>query len=252
VAFNRAVVSAEFVVSERVSAALNDNSVRTESLAHLLHNGVVNVQKRYVVNASTERHVQAKVLTFADARFFHVSCAWEEVSVAMERHRHYPVTRVKGFLNAVTMVHVDVYVEHAIVVFEELKDRKNDVVHIAEPAGFLLLGVMQTATPVYRDVGAFVVEFYGCVDTSSRGNLRKLEHPLEAGTVIFSHFKICKRLIGAGLMRVFLEERWRYLLEVGDVLRGVKSRHFCVRGSVRQLKVSGHLRSSSFCGRDRS
>ena len=51
------------------------------------------------------------------------------------------------------MVAVDVDVENARVGAQELDDAEDDVVDVAEAGGLALLGVVQAAGPVDRDVG---------------------------------------------------------------------------------------------------
>ncbi len=54
------------------------------------------------------------------------------------------------------MVAVDVDVEHARNEAEHLEDAEYDVVDVAEPGCFTLLGVVEAPSPVDRDVGVSV------------------------------------------------------------------------------------------------
>ena len=56
------------------------------------------------------------------------------------------------------MVDVDVDVEHTWVVLQQLQDREDDVVDIAEARGLHLLGVVKPPRPVYGDVGQTMVQ----------------------------------------------------------------------------------------------
>ena len=60
----------------------------------------------------------------------------------MEAHSHDSVCRVKSFLNAVTVVHIYIDIEHTIVVLEELKDGNNYIIYEAEPTSLRLFGVV--------------------------------------------------------------------------------------------------------------
>lgn len=70
-----------------------------------------------IVNAIPQGHVQTVVAATLCSHFIHVTCAREEVvSIFVEGHRHDPVGEVEGLLHAVTVVDVNVNVEHPGVV----------------------------------------------------------------------------------------------------------------------------------------
>jgi len=50
------------------------------------------------------------------------------------------------------VVNVDINVEDSLVVLQELENGNNYVIHVAEPTGFLLLGVVESASPVDADI----------------------------------------------------------------------------------------------------
>ena len=66
------------------------------------------------------------------------------------------------------MVHVDVDVEHSLVLLEQLQDREHAVVHVTKPRGFLSLGVVESAGPVYRQVHRAFVDQVGPEDGAWR------------------------------------------------------------------------------------
>lgn len=94
-----------------------------------------------------------------------------------------PVGGVKGLLNAVAVVDVDVDVEDPGVVLEQLQNGKDDVVDVAETRGLGLLGVVQATGPVDGNVGGPPVELVGATDGASRGNLTESVETVEDGTV---------------------------------------------------------------------
>ena len=65
------------------------------------------------------------------------------------------------------MVNVDVNVEHALVVLEQLEDGEDDVVGEAEARGLGLLGVVQPARPIDRDVRLALVELRRAAERAS-------------------------------------------------------------------------------------
>lgn len=89
----------------------------------------------------------------------------------METNGHDPVGGIECFLYPITVMNVDIDIEDSLVVSQQLQDAQDDVcaesvrrsplqkleglrltVHIAEPTRFRLLRMMETASPVDRDV----------------------------------------------------------------------------------------------------
>jgi hypothetical protein len=69
------------------------------------------------------------MLTGTDADVAQLTRAWEVFAVLVERDGHHPICCVKGFLDAVAMVYIDVDVEHALLEPEQLDDCQYDVCH---------------------------------------------------------------------------------------------------------------------------
>jgi hypothetical protein len=57
-----------------------------------------------------------------------------------------------------SMVHVNVNVQHAMVVFEQLQNAQHNVVDVAEATGLALLGMVQATRPVDHCVSPAMVE----------------------------------------------------------------------------------------------
>ena len=64
------------------------------------------------------------------------------------------------------------------MVLEELKDGQDDVVDIAEAAGFTLLGMVKTSGPVDGDLGGLLVQLHCRGNGSSGRELAELQTPL--------------------------------------------------------------------------
>ena len=73
--------------------------------------------------------------------------------VFVEGERHDAVGGPEGLFDTVAVVDVDVNVEDAGVVEQELQDRQHNVVDVAESGGFCFLGVVEPAGPVDCDGG---------------------------------------------------------------------------------------------------
>ena len=80
-----------------------------------------------VVNTVTEREVDGVVLSVADADIPKFAGAREVLAVLVEGNGHDTVGAVEGFFNTVTVVYVNVDVEHTRVEAKKLDDAKNDV-----------------------------------------------------------------------------------------------------------------------------
>lgn len=70
----------------------------------------------------------------------------------------------KGLFYAVAVVDIDVDVEDSGMIEEELQNGKDDIVNVAESAGFSLFGMVQTAGPINGDVRLIVSEFARSVE----------------------------------------------------------------------------------------
>jgi hypothetical protein len=71
---------------------------------------------------------------------------------------HHSIGQIKSFLNAITMVNVDIDVQHAFVILEKLQNCDDDVVHIAKAGSFELFRVVQPSGPVDSNVTLMIVE----------------------------------------------------------------------------------------------
>ena len=230
VALEREVEAAEAVARQRVGAALQHDGVGLIELHHLGHDrlkdGVVDV----VVDAVAERKVDGVVLALAGADVAQVAGAREVLAVLVERDGHDAIGGVEGLLDAVAVVHVDVDVEHALVVLEQLENGEHDVVDVAEAGRLALLGVMQTAAPVDGDVRRLLVELDGAGDRAARAYRAKLVEAVEDGTVL-AHVEARHELV------VLVDVVRSDVLEEADVLVAVELGHVLLGGLVRPIDL---------------
>ncbi|BAS72907.1 Os01g0586450, partial [Oryza sativa Japonica Group] len=151
---------AEPVAGEGVGAALQHDGLRLEHLHHPRHDRLEQPVVLLVADAHAHRHVQRAVA--AGALLADVGdgagAREEAAAVLVERHRHHPVRRLEGGLDAVAVVDVDVHVEHAAEVGEQLADGEHDVVHVAEAPRAAAARVVHPARPVDGDVGGAAPE----------------------------------------------------------------------------------------------
>ena len=89
------------------------------------------------------------------------------------------------------MMHINVNIKNTIVILQQFKNSKHNVIHITKTTCFLLFGVMETTTPVYGNISAAMIEFNSCIDASPCRNLREFEHAVEARTIVLTNFEVC-------------------------------------------------------------
>lgn len=151
------IEAAQPVAAERVGAALQHDGRRSVMLDARADNVAEEADIVIVFDAVVERDVEgvvgAGVERVEGARRGQRARAGEEAVfvVFVEGEGHDAVGGPEGLLDAVAVVDVDVDVEDARVVAEELQDGEDDVVDVAEAGCFGLFGVVQAAGPVDRD-----------------------------------------------------------------------------------------------------
>lgn len=104
--------------------------------------------------------VRARVEGVGGPRVVQPAGAGEEVVlvVFVEGDCEDTVCGPEGLLDAVAVVHIYVDIHDARVQAEELEDAQDDVVNVAEAAGFGFFGVVEAAGPVDGDFGLVVAE----------------------------------------------------------------------------------------------
>ena len=60
----------------------------------------------------------------------------------MKRYGHNSVSHIKGFLHTVTMMNIHIQVQYPLVVFEELKNRKDNIISVAKATCLTFFRVM--------------------------------------------------------------------------------------------------------------
>lgn len=184
-----------------------------------------------IVDAFFQRHVHRIVPPDVGADFVHVSGAREEpVTVLVERNGHDAVGQIERLLDSVTVVHVDVDVQHARVVLEQLQYGDDDVVDVAEAGRLELLGVVQPAGPVDGDVAAVLVQLHRAVQRRARVHGTEVVQALEHRAVL-AHVEVVQVLAVRGqvLRRDALQEL--------DVLVVVEPAHVVRAGPVRPVDL---------------
>ncbi|KAJ6264428.1 Chromatin modification-related protein png1 [Drechslerella dactyloides] len=180
------VEAAEAVAAEGVGAALEDDCAGAVGEQDGLGDALEEEEVAIVVDAVFQGHVEAVVAAVAGADVFEPACAGEELLriVLVEGEGHDAVGGPEGLFDAVAVVDVDVDVEDARVVAEQLEDGQDDVIDVAEAGRLRFLSVVQAAAPVDGDVGLAVDELAGAVEGGAGVDAGKVEEAVKDGAVV--------------------------------------------------------------------
>eukprot|EP00967_Tisochrysis_lutea_P076162 scaffold102907_cov34-Tisochrysis_lutea.AAC.1 len=97
---------------------------------------------------------------------------------------HHPVSGIEGLLDSITMVDVDVEIEHARVVLQQMQDSKHNVIDVAEPGCLGSLRMVQPACPIDGNVGRACIKSHGTIDRTSRIQATIVVQPIKHRAVI--------------------------------------------------------------------
>lgn len=131
---------------------MQDNSSRLVPIHDVPDDLPEDQSKAFIRDAIPKRDIDRVPLPLLDPAVLDVTRAREEVPVLVETGCEDSVCAVERLLYAVAMMNVDVDVKNAQVALEQLQNRKDDIIDVAESGGLTLLGVMQSTSPVDRDV----------------------------------------------------------------------------------------------------
>ena len=151
----------------------------------------------------------------------------------MKRHRHDAICDVERLLDAVTVVDIDVDVQDAGVVLEQLEDGEDDVVDVAEPRCLRLLRVVQPSAPIHADVRVLIVQLHRSIEGRASVQLAILVEPIEDGAVgVLTDGKLVHHCRALPLHAVR-----RKLLQKVHVVRRVELRHLLRSCRVRTVHL---------------
>jgi len=184
----------------------------------------------HVVDARVQRDIQGIVAAFAMAYVLHVPSPRKEVSEPVERHCHDAVSAIECFLNTISMMNVDVDVQHSVVVLQQLKNGENDVVYIAETTCLHLFCMVETASPVDANVSALMIKLDCSVEGTTSRDLGELKETWKAGAVVFTDVKA----VGLLLIECVKDGRGSSL-QVLDVVMRVERCHLLISRTVRLI-----------------
>ena len=116
VALDGEIEAAQSVSGQRVRPALQHHRARVVKLHDFGHDRRKNLLVTGVVHAVAEREIDGVVLALAGADVIEIPGAGKVFSVLVVGDGEHAVRREEGLLDAVAVVHVNVHVQHALMV----------------------------------------------------------------------------------------------------------------------------------------
>lgn len=98
----------------------------------------VDVDETVIVEPVQQWHINGVAFSFTLTHVLQIARAREEVTIPVEADGHHAVRHVEGLLDAIAMMNVDVDVEHALVILQQLENGKDDVVSVTKSFSLLL------------------------------------------------------------------------------------------------------------------
>jgi hypothetical protein len=166
VRFDVEIEATETVSTKRVSARLEDDSLRVILFNHLRRDRLEEPFVLMVVNPIIDGDVQAvglaTICRILGTHLVNVARSWEEGpampvnTVFVERKSEHTVGRFESLLHAIAMMNIDIDVQYTLMLGQQELYRNDDVVDVAESRSQILLRVMQATGPVDGYVRLFI------------------------------------------------------------------------------------------------
>jgi len=134
VAFHTEVEATKTVARQAITTTLKNDSLRLiishDGLDDRLKDGLVGC----IINAVSKRKIDSIVLAGANTDVAKLTSTWKVLAVLMEGNRHDSVCGIERFLNAITVVDVDVDVQNPLLEPEELNNAEDDIYKSLTPS----------------------------------------------------------------------------------------------------------------------
>lgn len=156
------IEAAKSISSKRICATLEDNSSRLISSHTWSYYIFKELDVLVVLYPIVKRHIEGMVRTWARvvdrSRIVQGTGAGEKDGfvILVERKCHDAVRGPKSLLNAIAVMNVNVNVEYAGMVKEELQYCKYDIIDVAESRCFDFFRMVQPTGPIYCNIGLMV------------------------------------------------------------------------------------------------
>ena len=161
----------EWIVAMRVDAELSEDQVGIEGARQVGDNGIEGLVPKFVVCVRSEGDVDAVSVAIASAGFVRVASSGKEpLPRFVDRDSHRSFSIVEPGLDAIAVVDIDVDVEDAEALVDEMFDGDHGVVEYAEAGRAVTHGMVVHTARGDEGVFGLAVEdaFSGEHDTSGR------------------------------------------------------------------------------------
>ena len=101
----------------------------------------------------------------------------------METDSHDSVGVIKGLLDSITVVNIDIEVKDSRVDLQKLEDTEYDVIDVAKTTGLWFFGMMETSWPVDDNISLACKYEVSSIDASSCSQPAEVKESLETRTV---------------------------------------------------------------------
>lgn len=175
---------AQPVPTDAVSARLLEHPCGLEHVLDPVDDLGLLVQLLDVPNSIVDGEVDRLAQPIALPDVIYVPAAWEEVALLVHAEGHHAVVCLEGFFYAVSVVAVDVDLEHTFVNFQHFDDSDHAVVDPAEAGGVPGLGVVEAPGVVDPDFDLVVDDRGRSQECALRVGLDVVPLLGEVGTVL--------------------------------------------------------------------
>lgn len=114
--FDRKIETTKSVTSEGICSTLENDRGGPERVDHSLHHRLEQVDVRLIVNTVLKGNVQGVMFPHSATNLVNVSSAGEEITIVLVKgDGHNSIGGIKGLLDTVSVMDVNVHIEHSRV-----------------------------------------------------------------------------------------------------------------------------------------
>jgi small-conductance mechanosensitive channel len=121
------IEAAESIARQAIASTLQHNRLRSVPLHDALDDRLEDVFVRLVIDTVSKWEVDGVVFAWANSDVTEFPGPREVLAIFVERNGHHTVGGIERFFHTITVMNVNIDIEHSLLVAEELNDPKNDV-----------------------------------------------------------------------------------------------------------------------------
>ena len=182
--FHRKIEVSKPIFGQRVSSTLNHHGIRSVESHASIHNFLEKLKISGIIDTLLERHINR--IVFADPLSNRIECSSSRKEIfikLMKAHSHDSISMIESFLNSITMMNINIEVQHSRVNFQHLENAYHNIIDIAKSTCLCFFGMVITARPVDSYIRYTSKDNVSSVNASSSSKLTKMIEPLKPRTV---------------------------------------------------------------------